>query len=1036
MLIQKGLLFRSLGDFSRLATDRLIQPVAHLPSAVHHKARLLNILLFVETILFFLALAATFLTSTSARFFAATTILFMGAGLAYVVAKGGRMSLAVWLNALAVVAAVAYYNLLRGPDSPDYISMDFRVSCAFLLFPVLIAGATTRPRLGLLVMALVVLEIVALGVATLAVSTPPGAVSVTFYGRIFRMPLGLVLFMGLCSIAFEQNNLALFTRLTRRNATLKALKARLSGQTAQAENLLVALTKALAELDENSSRYRELAKSQEGAATEIEEMGHQLRQSTTRLNMLLEQATDVIGDSEAIVNQRAEVIRTNAAVYNRLQQLLELINHSVEELSSAAVQIEQVVGSISEVAEETNLLALNASIEAAGHLEQARRFTMVAGEVYRLAIRSRDAAEEVRMVASEVQASVAALAKASAQGRRQAQGLAQSARSAPVFIDQLTYLMDNLGKTSKSVFIEVKELQINLEVALAELPGVTARSEEITRLTARLTGHIGSVRQALDGLTDFTEPAPALAEVPARPVVSEQFTGNIFEPADLKSPLPFYRHLYNGLARRFGMGQVSLANRRRQARLINWFCLNLSLFMGGFSLVLLLAGFEIFTFLPGTYFLVALLVVYSFNRTGFQDLALFFFFGSGFVFYTGLFLIQDSPASQLDIARVGSGLLSVMVVLAVIVADLRWVCWQVVLSLLLIGGLAYGFIDRPAGEITRTLILPLSIQISVAVLTVFLYFTTNRPSARLERQNRELAVAARRLQIRRGRVLAMARQSTELIQEVNRLSENQGALSKTQLEELAGIVEKIENLELTTFQAGSSIQQIGLVVSNAREQVQQVMRETDEAGRILEGFRAGVGQIASNSQDLKVHAGEIGQIFELITMVADEIDLLALNATLEAAQAHEAGKRFGAVAGEIQRLAGRARQTGARVQMVISSVQEAVSLCTQLTERGHSELMLLTQSAYETTFSTRTVVEVVGTGQKLVGQVETISKEQTAALQELNLRLHEIIVTTRALQNQGQGSFETIHNLQEVAEALAEQAPEPAETPEEEPVAV
>ena len=76
---------------------------------------------------------------------------------------------------------------------------------------------------------------------------------------------------------------------------------------------------------------------------------------------------------------------------------------------------------------------------------------------------------------------------------------------------------------------------------------------------------------------------------------------------------------------------------------------------------------------------------------------------------------------------------------------------------------------------------------------------------------------------------------------------------------------------------------------------------------LVEEFRAELFRMLQRHKMV----GEIGQIFELITLVADEIDLLALNATLEAAQAREAGKRFGAVAGEIQRLqAGQGRPVG------------------------------------------------------------------------------------------------------------------------------
>ncbi len=1015
MLTQKGLFFRSLGNYVRLATDRLIQPASYLASEANQKARLFNILLLVEFTLFLFGLAVTLLFSNSSRLFSVTAILLTGAALTYTVAKGGSPGLAAWLNTLTILAALTYYNLQRSPDDALTAYQDFRPGNVLLILPILIAGIAVSYRICLAIMVFSVVGLLALGLWTVPFTPLIAPNDLTYYNQLFRIPLALILIISLSAITFERNILTLFNRLNKRNYRLKAVMVRLTKQTEQAEKLMDTLKIELANLEVIFMNHQDLAKLEESAVLAIEVSEGQLRQSTYRLNTLLLQAAEVIGDSQTIVSQRGEAIRTNLAVYNRLQQLLELINHSVEELALAAIQIEQVVGSISEVAEETNLLALNASIEAAGHLEQGRRFTMVAAEVYRLAIRSRDAAEEVRQVANEVQGSVGSLAKVSLQGRNQAQELAQSARSAPVFIDQLTYLMDNLGKNSKSVFVEIKDLQSNLDGVLVELPAVTAKSEEIGRLTSRLLDCIGSSKQALVNLAEIDQNPTRLGSAKAQPLEFEP----VPQTGGLAQMPAFYQKLYKKWINHISPVQSSLTV-RRQSRLLNSLCLSYCFFLGTYSCLLLLSGFEIVSFLPTTFFLIFLLMVYALNKTGFQQIALIFFFGANYIFFISLFLLQKGQFAQMDCIRTSSGLFCVTLIIAVILADLRWLFWVTLLSLVCTAGLAYIFINRPFEEISNMLIFPLAVQLSVGVVAGFLYYNTNRMSAHLDEQNRVIAFTNRKLQLKREHVLLIARQFTRLIHEINRLFESQTGLSNNQLGELAEIINNIESLELKTVQVDGSIQQVGQIVTNAREQVQQVMRETDSGSHILENFRVGVDQIASNSQDLKIHAGEIGQIFELITTVADEIDLLALNATLEAAQAREAGKRFGAVAGEIQRLAGRARQTGARVQIVISSVQEAVSLCTQLTERGHSELLLLTQSAYETTFSDRTVVEVVGTSQKLISQVEVACRLQAQSLQHLNRQLREIGATTGTLKVQNQASFETIHSLQELAQALSE----------------
>jgi methyl-accepting chemotaxis protein len=757
---------------------------------------------------------------------------------------------------------------------------------------------------------------------------------------------------------------------------------------------------------------------QETAFLEIRNWESRLRQSIQHLDLLLAQVSASLDDSQLIVAQRGEAIRTNSAVYNRLQQLMELINHSVEELARAAIQIEQVVGSISEVAEETNLLALNASIEAAGHLEQGRRFTVVAAEVYRLAVRSRDAAEEVRQVANQVQGSVTSLAEVSSQGRDQAYTLAQSARSAPLLVDQLSALMDNLGQTGKGIFEIIQDLQTSLSALLEGLPPVAARSEELGRSNRRLLNYILAIKQALVNLSepDRSPPDPA----PAKNRLAARLPGPPF-PTDESQPAPaFYHKLQKGWLKGIFPSRYLLMARRRQSRLLNGLCLSFCLFLGGYAVFLLLTGFEIGSFLPVALFLVLILLAYSFSKTGFHEFALVFFFGSNYIFYTILLISQKNQFDRVDCIRVSSALFCITIMVAVIVADLRWVVGITLVSLAVTITLAYAFIERSFDEIAYLLAFPLAAQVSVGLLAGFLYYNINRLSARLESQNRAIGLENRRLQLKQRRIFLIARQLSQLNQEIDRLIENQVALSGYQLASLTVIVAKIEILEQHTVTASGSIRQLSQLVSNALEQVQQVVRETGEGSSIIEAFRGGVGEIARNSQDLKAHAGEIGQIFELITAVAEEIDLLALNATLEAAQARDSGKRFGAVAGEIQRLAGRARQTGTRVQDVVFTVQEAVTLCTQLTGRGHNEIILLTQSAYDTTFSVKAIVEVVEAGQKLIGQLEAAAGEQIQSLHRLNRYLQEISAATGTIQDQSKANFETIRSLQALAQSLSE----------------
>jgi methyl-accepting chemotaxis protein len=626
MLTQKSPFLRSLGTFSKFAGDRLIRPVSYLARENYQQARLFNILLLLELSIFLVSLVVIFLYGSNfSRLFSVTAWLLTGTVLAYAVAKGGRSQFAAWVNALGILAVLAYYNLAHLQSDPLLVYQDFRIGGVLLVLPVLIAGLAVGARTCLAITGFSMVVFVALGLWTVPFSPSIANNEAAFYNQLLRIPVALIFIICLLTLTFERNILGLFNRVSRRNYNLKADTGQLAAEVEQSEKRLAALNTGLADLEKICLVHQDLTGLQETTVLEIRSWENRLRQSIQHLSLLLVQVSASLGDSQQIIAQRGEAIRTNSAVYNRLQQLMELINHSVEELARAAIQIEQVVGSISEVAEETNLLALNASIEAAGHLEQGRRFTVVAAEVYRLAVRSRDAAEEVRQVANQVQGSVTSLAEVSSQGRDQAYTLAQSARSAPLLVDQLSDLMDNLGQTGKGVFRVIKDLQNDLGELLEGLPPVTARSEELGRSNRRLLNYILTIKQAL---VNFSEPDRATPDpVAVKTRLAGEPSGRPSPTGELQSAQTFYHKLQKGWLKGIFPSRYLLVARRRQSRLLNGLCLSFCLFLGGYTVFLLLTGFEISSFLPVALFLVLLLLAYSFSKTGFHEFALGFFFG-------------------------------------------------------------------------------------------------------------------------------------------------------------------------------------------------------------------------------------------------------------------------------------------------------------------------------------------------------------------------------------------------------------------------
>lgn len=134
----------------------------------------------------------------------------------------------------------------------------------------------------------------------------------------------------------------------------------------------------------------------------------------TAMNSMSEQSRDVADRSDVIVNQlqdgQALINGCQASVTNANQVVVELSAHMqeastvLEQLQEESGRIGGIVDVINSIAEQTNLLALNAAIEAARAGEQGRGFAVVADEVRSLAMRTRESTSEVQAMLERVQA--------------------------------------------------------------------------------------------------------------------------------------------------------------------------------------------------------------------------------------------------------------------------------------------------------------------------------------------------------------------------------------------------------------------------------------------------------------------------------------------------------------------------------------------------------------------------------------------------------------------------------------------------------
>ncbi|MFZ5425445.1 MAG: methyl-accepting chemotaxis protein [Thermodesulfobacteriota bacterium] len=183
-------------------------------------------------------------------------------------------------------------------------------------------------------------------------------------------------------------------------------------------------------------------------------------------------------------------------------------------------------------------------------------------------------------------------------------------------------------------------------------------------------------------------------------------------------------------------------------------------------------------------------------------------------------------------------------------------------------------------------------------------------------------------------------------------------------------------------------------------------------------------ELKSNMDDLDKQTEAIGQVMGIITDIADQTNLLALNAAIEAARAGEAGRGFAVVADEVRKLAEKTMSATKEVGVTISGIQSGTRVNVQSVEQAVELVEQATTLARQSGDALKEIVELVGAVNGQVRSIEEASKAQTQASREIGSSIEDISrlsSQTAAIMSEAADSIEELTELtRELNQLIAE----------------
>ncbi len=263
---------------------------------------------------------------------------------------------------------------------------------------------------------------------------------------------------------------------------------------------------------------------------------------------------------------------------------------------------------------------------------------------------------------------------------------------------------------------------------------------------------------------------------------------------------------------------------------------------------------------------------------------------------------------------------------------------------------------------------------------------------------------------------------------INQLSESSQLLSNTaistsnnlkeQQQETQHINEVMNTLSETVHSIVGNTERANSAVSAATEESNEALAVVEQTTATISRLEEDVSSTSTMILKLEQDSDAIGTVVDVIKSIAEQTNLLALNAAIEAARAGEQGRGFAVVADEVRTLASRTQDSTSEIQAMIEQLQQGSSAAVKVMNTNQSQTSEVVESANNTACVIKTFNERINEITQINSEINEITRQQAHSAEDMNKAIALINRLSEVSSQNAEQNRNASQQLEELAEVL------------------